>query len=158
MVFATINPSQGRKAMAEQDFAHHARYVPAYHFFAIPVLVINFVWSLLQLRTLGFSFAGIFGVLLAAALVVLVYYARTFPLAVQDRLIRLEERLRCERLLPADLQPRIGEFSANQLVALRFASDAELPALARKVLDEKLTERKAIKQLIKNWKPDYQRA
>jgi hypothetical protein len=144
--------------MDEQDFAHHGRYVPLFHFFVIPVMVANFVWSLLRLRTLGFSFAGIFGVLLAAALVVLVFYARTFPLAVQDRLIRLEERLRCERLLPADLQPRIGEFSADQMVALRFASDAELPALARKVLDEKLTERKAIKRLIKNWKPDYQRA
>jgi hypothetical protein len=96
--------------------------------------------------------------LLAAALVVLVFYARLFPLAVQDRLIRLEERLRSERLLPADLRPRIGEFSADQLVALRFASDVELPVLARKVLDEKLTDRKAIKKLIKNWKPDYQRA
>jgi hypothetical protein len=144
--------------MPEQDFAHHTRVVPVYHFFAIPVMVINFVWSLFRLRTLGFSFAGIFGVLLAAALVVLVFYARLFPLAVQDRLIRLEERLRCERLLPADLRPRIGEFSADQLVALRFACDAELPLLARKVLDEKLTERKAIKKLIKNWKPDYQRA
>jgi len=144
--------------MPEQNLGNHTRVVPVYHFFAIPVMVINFVWSLFRLRTLGFSFAGIFGVLLAAALVVLVFYARLFPLAVQDRLIRLEERLRCERLLPADLQTRIGEFSADQLVALRFASDAELPALARKVLDEKLTERKAIKRLIKNWKPDYQRA
>ena len=144
--------------MAEQNLWNHTRVVPVYHFFAIPVMVINFVWSLFRLRTLGFSFAGVFGVLLAAALVVLVFYARLFPLAVQDRLIRLEERLRCERLLPADLRPRIGEFSADQLVALRFASDAELPALARKVLDEKLTERKAIKRLIKNWKPDYQRA
>jgi hypothetical protein len=144
--------------MPEQDFTHHTRVVPVYHFFAIPVMVINFVWSLFRLRTLGFSFAGVFGVLLAAALVVLVFYARLFPLAVQDRLIRLEERLRCERLLPADLRPRIGEFSADQLVALRFACDAELPLLARKVLDEKLTERKAIKKLIKNWKPDYQRA
>lgn len=143
--------------MAEQSFAHHARYVPLFHFFVIPVMVTNFVWSLFRLRTLGFSFAGIFGVLFAAALVVLVFYARLFPLAVQDRLIRLEERLRCERLLPADLQARIGEFSADQLVALRFASDAELPALARRVLDEKLAERRAIKRLVKNWKPDHQR-
>jgi hypothetical protein len=144
--------------MPEQNFARHGRYVPLFHFFVIPVMVINFIRSLVRLWTLGGSFEGIFGVLLAAALVVLVFYARVFPLAVQDRLIRLEERLRCERLLPADLQARIGEFSANQMVALRFASDAELPALARRVLDEKLTERKAIKRLIKNWKPDYQRA
>jgi hypothetical protein len=79
-------------------------------------------------------------------------------LAVQDRVIRLEERLRYERMLPADLQARCRELTINQIVALRFACDAELPTLARKVLDEKLTERKAIKQLIKTWKPDYQRA
>jgi hypothetical protein len=77
---------------------------------------------------------------------------------VQDRLIRLEERLRYERTLPADMKPRIGEFTVEQLVSLRFASDAELPALARKVLDEKMTERKAIKQMVKSWKPDFLRA
>jgi hypothetical protein len=144
--------------MAEQNFANHAKFVPLFHFFAMPVFVLNFAWSLYRLKTLGISFEGIFGVLMAAALVVLFFSARLFALAVQDRVIRLEERLRFARLLPADLQPRIGEFTIGQIVSLRFASDAELPALARKVLDEKLTERKAIKQLIKNWKPDYQRA
>ena len=144
--------------MSEQNFANHARFVPPFHFLAVPVFLIIFGWSLYRLKTLGFTFEGVFGVLLAAALVVLVFSARLFALAVQDRVIRLEERLRCEQLLPADLQPRIGEFTAGQLIALRFASDAELPALARKVLNEKLMERKAIKQLIKNWKPDYQRA
>ena len=89
---------------------------------------------------------------------ILVFSARLFALAVQDRVIRLEERLRYTQVLPADLQARSTEFSIGQIVSLRFASDAELPALARKVLDEKLTERKAIKQLIKSWKPDYQRA
>jgi hypothetical protein len=77
---------------------------------------------------------------------------------VQDRVIRLEERLRYERVLPADLKARSGELNIGQIVSLRFASDAELPALAKKVLDEKLTERKAIKQLVKSWKPDYLRA
>jgi uncharacterized protein DUF6526 len=144
--------------MAEQNFANHTRIVPIFHFFAIPVFVINFGWSLYQFWKLGLSFAGVFGVLLAAALVVLVFEARLFALAVQDRVIRLEEQLRFARLLPADLQPRISEFTAGQMVALRFASDAELPALARKVLDEKLTERKAIKQKIKNWRADYLRA
>ena len=144
--------------MTEQNFQNHTKFVPAFHLFAVPVLVINFGWSLYRLRTLGFSFAGIFGVLLAAALVVLVFAARLFALAVQDRVIRLEERLRYERVLPADLQARSGEFEIGQIVSLRFASDAELPGLARKVLDEKLTERKAIKQLIKSWRPDYQRA
>ena len=144
--------------MTEQNFQNHGKFVPVFHFFAVPVFVVNLVWSFFRLRTLGFSFAGIFGVLLAAALVVLVFAGRLFALAVQDRVIRLEERLRYERVLPADLQARSGEFEIGQIVSLRFASDAELPALARKVLDEKLTERKAIKQLIKCWRPDYQRA
>jgi hypothetical protein len=144
--------------MPEQNIANHTKVVPVFHFFAIPVFIINFGWSLFRLKALEFSFAGVFGVILAAALVVLVFEARLFALAVQDRLIRLEEWLRYERVLPADLQARIGELTIGQIVSLRFASDAELPALARKVLDEKLVQRKAIKLLIKNWKPDYLRA
>ena len=144
--------------MEEQNLGNHAKYVPVFHFFAVPVLVANFIWSLVRLRNLEFSFAGIFGVILAAALVVLVFEARLFALAVQDRVIRLEERLRYTQVLPADLQARTGELTTGQIVALRFASDAELPALMRKVLDEKLVQRKAIKQLIKTWRPDYQRA
>lgn len=144
--------------MREQNFENHVKIDPPYHFFAIPVFGINLVWSLYRLWKLGLSFVGIFGVIFAAAMVVLLFKARLFALAVQDRVIRLEERLRYERLLPADLKARIEEFTIAQLVSLRFASDAELPALARKVLDEKMTERKAIKALIKNWKPDYQRA
>jgi len=144
--------------MTEQTFENHGRVIPSFHFFAVPVFLINFLWSLYRLWKLGISFQGIFGVLLAAAFVVLVFRARLFALAVQDRVIRLEERLRYERVLPADLQARSADFTIEQIVSLRFASEAELPALARKVLDEKLTKRKAIKQLIKNWKPDYLRA
>ena len=144
--------------MEEQNLANHGRIVPVFHLFVVPVFVANFIWSLFRLGNLGISFTGIFGVLLAAALVVLVFEARLFALAVQDRVIRLEERLRYERVLPADLQARCGELTIHQIVALRFASDAELPALTRKVLDEKLQKRKAIKRLVKNWRPDYQRA
>jgi len=144
--------------MGKQSFENHGKYVPSYHFFALPVFMVNFVWSLVRLWKLGISFEGIFGVILAAAFVVLAFRARVFALAVQDRVIRLEERLRYERMLPADLQGKCGELTIDQIVALRFACDAELPALARKVLDEKLMERKTIKQLIKTWRPDYQRA
>jgi len=144
--------------MDKQSFENHGKYVPSYHFFALPVFMVNFVWSLVRLWKLGISFEGIFGVILAAAFVVLAFRARVFALAVKDRVIRLEERLRYERVLPADLQGKCGELTIDQIVALRFACDAELPALARKVLDEKLMERKAIKQLIKTWRPDYQRA
>jgi hypothetical protein len=156
--FAKIERQKGGKAMDEQKLENHVRFVPSYHFFAVPVFLINFLWSLYRLWKLGISFEGIFGVILAAAFLVLVLRARLFALAVQDRVIRLEERLRYERVLPADLQARCGELAIGQIVSLRFASDAELPALARKVLDEKVTERKAIKQLVKNWKPDYLRA
>jgi uncharacterized membrane protein YciS (DUF1049 family) len=149
--------------MAEQNFANHGRYVPLYHFFVMPILLINAGVQLYRLFayrlvTPLFALLGIFGVLFAAALFLAALYGRLFALAVQDRVIRLEEQLRCARLLPADLQPRIGEFTAGQMVALRFACDAELPALARKVLEEKLTERKAIKQQIKSWRADYLRA
>jgi uncharacterized membrane protein YciS (DUF1049 family) len=144
--------------MVEQNFENHGRFVPAFHFFVIPMAAINFGWQIHRWRAREFTLDGLESILLAAALLIGFFYARIFALKVQDRIIRLEERLRCQQLLPADLQPRIAEFTAGQLVALRFASDAELPVLARKVLDEKLTERKAIKQLIKNWKPDYLRA
>jgi uncharacterized membrane protein YciS (DUF1049 family) len=144
--------------MAEQNFENHGKFVPAFHFFVIPMVAINLGWQVYRWKRSEFTVGGFESILLAAALLLGFFYARLFALRVQDRVIRLEEQLRCQRLLPADLQPRIAEFSAGQLIALRFASDAELPALARKVLDEKLTERKAIKQLIKNWKPDYLRA
>ena len=144
--------------MAEQTFANHTKFFPLFHFFVLPVLLVNLGRSVYWLWKTDLTFASVFGVLTALALIGGFLSARIFALTVQDRVIRLEERLRYARLLPADLQPRIEEFTVAQLVSLRFASDAELPALARKVLDEKLSERKAIKQLVKNWKPDYLRA
>ena len=95
---------------------------------------------------------------LAIAFLLAALYARMFALTVQDRVIRLEMQLRLQKLLPADLQQRIPEFAVAQLIALRFASDRELPDLARKVLDEKLRDRKAIKKLVKEWQPDLLRA
>ena len=144
--------------MSEQSFKNHGRTDPPFHFFAIPVFAINLLWSLYRLWKLGFTFQGVFGVIFAAALVVLVFKARLYALAVQDRVIRLEERLRYERVLPEELRWRADELTIDQFVSLRFASDEELPQLMRKVLDEKLTKRKAIKALIKNWRPDYLRA
>jgi len=141
--------------MSEQNIKNHVKLVPPFHFFVLPILAINFVWSLFRLRL---TFAGLFGVLFALSLMLLALNARLFALKVQDRLIRLEERLRYERVLPEELRWRADELTVDQFVSLRFASDEELPALMRKVLDDKLTERKAIKQLIKNWRPDYLRA
>jgi hypothetical protein len=125
--------------------------------FVIPVFMINFVWRLIQLRY-GITIASIMNVLLAAAFIVLVLYARLFSLTVQDRVIRLEMRLRLERALSPDLRSRIAEFTVPQLVSLRFASDQELPLLAQQVLDEKLNDRKTIKRRIKDWQADFLRA
>jgi hypothetical protein len=144
--------------MAEQNFGNHTRWVAAYHGFVFPVLGLNFVWSIFRWGKLGFMADGFVQILTAAALFLLAAYARIFALTVQNRVIRSEERLRYERILPEDLKARCGEFSTGQMIALRFASDAELPGLARKVLDEKLKTGKQIKQLIQNWRPDYLRA
>jgi Family of unknown function (DUF6526) len=151
--------------MNEQNFSNHTKFVPMFHFFLLPALLLNLIWAVRwffppQVNTMfGFQvFMGhLVNLMVAIALIVMAFLARTFALGVQDRVIRLEERIRYERLLPEDLKPRIGEFTINQLVALRFACDAELPALARKVLDAKISERKAIKQMVQNWRPDYQR-
>ena len=152
--------------MNEQNFSNHGKIVPMFHYFVIPVLIANVIWSIVSAsRILGHSAATsasllatvAFSILVSIALLLLAFLARLFALGVQDRVIRLEERMRYERLLPHDLSPRIGEFTINQLVSLRFASDAELPALARKVLDGKMNERKVIKQMVQNWRADYQR-
>jgi len=144
--------------MAEQNLANHVRWVPGYHFFVIPALGLNFGWSIYRWKPAGYSLDAFISVLTAAALVLLMVYARTFALAVQNRVIRLEERMRLEKLVPEDLQPRIGEFTCDQLVAMRFACDAELPALARKVLTGNIQTGKAIKQMVENWRADYLRA
>ena len=144
--------------MTGQNFSNHAKFVPAFHYFALPVLTLNFGWSIYRWRHANFSLDGLVSVLTASAILVSLFLARIFALRVQDRVIRLEERLRFTQILPPDLQLRIQEFTPGQLVGLRFAGDAELPALARKVLDEKITSVRAIKQMIQNWRPDYLRA
>jgi hypothetical protein len=143
-----------RNERRPQTLANHKKFVPVFHGFAFGVLLLQLVWSSWQLvRAPGLGTA--LGVLLALALLVLFLAMRVFALGVQDRVIRLEERLRLERLLPADLRPRVGELDTGDLVALRFASDAELPELVRAVLDGRLRGRDAIKRAIRDWRPDY---
>ncbi len=140
-----------------QNFANHVRIVPGFHYLTFGIFFLNLIWSIVRLVR-HFSGESIDSFLLAVAFILLFFYARIFALTVQDRVIRLEMRLRLAQLLPADLRSRVEEFTVAQLVALRFASDEELPELARRVLDEKLTDRKTIKRLIKRWRPDYLRA
>jgi hypothetical protein len=142
---------------ASQDLRSHARYVPLFHFVAGPILLANFVYSVvLVFREM--SWDNIDGVLVGFALLILFFTARAFATTVQDRVIRLEEQLRFERLFPDDLRMRIPEFTRTQYVALRFASDAELPLLARTVLDQRITDKGAIKQMVKDWRADHLRA
>jgi hypothetical protein len=145
-------------AEKKQNLQNHVRVVPAYHMFVFPVLFVNIGWAIYRVVKFPISFPTVFGVFLSVALLLLALYARLFALSVQDRIIRLEMRLRLAEILPPDLRPRIPEFTVAQLVSMRFACDAELPALARKVLDDKMSDRKSIKQLVKDWQGDYLRA
>ncbi|MGH9576839.1 MAG: DUF6526 family protein [Terriglobales bacterium] len=138
-----------------QSFENHVRHVPLNSVAGL-ILAVNILWSLYRLVRF-FSGESIVAFLLALALGIIWANARRFPLTVQDRLIRLEMMLRLERVLPADLRARIGEFSLSQLLALRFASEGELPELARKVLADNISDRTAIKRMIRTWNPDYLR-
>jgi len=140
-----------------QSFKNHARLVPGFHFVTLPLILVNLIWSIVSLvRHPG---AGeVQGLIVAVALMLLALFARQFAVTVQDRVIRDEMRQRIKEICPPDLAARIREFAPGQLVALRFAGDAELAALARKVLDEKLEDRKAIKGMIKDWQADTLRA
>jgi hypothetical protein len=139
--------------MAEpQSFKNHAMFDPLFHFFLAPVGIILLILSIYDLvrdpsRTTGIH------VLVILWLFLLVFKTRVYSIKVQDRIIRLEERLRLAAILPVALQPRISELSIDQLIGLRFASDAELPGLVEKTLGGNWN-RKQIKAAILNWKPD----
>ena len=143
-----------------QSYATHRKFVPLYHFFAALVLLVNLVWAIWKLgRTLmsdlvPVTFDAVLAVLVAAALIVVWFYARLFPIAVQDRVIRQEMQLRLARILPDDLSGRAGELSRNQLIGLRFAGDGELSDLMREVLDGGIDDREQIKKKIKDWQAD----
>lgn len=138
-----------------QSFAHHVRFDPPFHFFLVPVALINLIVAIVYVvRFPGASSAWILVLSLAAVIAVL--KIRLNALRVQDRLIRLEERLRLMTVLPEPLRSRIGELSVNQFIGLRFASDAELPGLVNRALNEKL-DRTAIKKAVVNWRADLWR-
>ena len=141
---------------APQTFVNHAKVVPAYHYFTFGLIAVYFFYRLYLLVT-GPSLASGMGVVAAGALLMVFFWARVFALRVQDRVIRLEMHLRVLNLVP-ELSPRFGELNVDQLCAMRFASDAELPELARKVLAEKLGDRTAIKKMVREWLPDQLRA
>ena len=138
-----------------QNYANHVKWVPLFHYVVMPLLLVNLVLALVGLLD-GIALETLNRTGVAVAMVLAALFARVFALKAQDRVIRLEERLRMERLLPDDLKPRIDDVTTAQCVALRFAGDDELPDLTRRALDEK-ADQKTIKQAIRNWRADYQR-
>jgi len=139
-----------------QNYANHRRFVPLYHFVLFGILVVNLLWCVLGAAR-AFSLASAWGVVMALALLVMFFYMRLFPLTVQDRVIRLEMRLRLKEILPGELRGRIGELTPSQLIGLRFASDAELPELVREVLTNDIGEREVIKRKVRDWQADHLR-
>jgi hypothetical protein len=135
-----------------QSLKSHTMWDPLFHFFLAPVGLILLILSIVDVVR-NPSWMTAVHVLVIVWLFALVFKTRTYSLKVQDRLIRLEERLRLAALLPPTLQPRIGELSVDQLIGLRFACDAELPGLVEKTLGGNWT-RKQIKEAIATWRPD----
>ena len=138
-----------------QTLQNHTKFDPPFHFFLAPVGLAILIGSIVELvRNLSWMSAA--HVVVAIWAIVAVFKIRIYALKVQDRVIRLEETLRMEKLLPEALKSRIYELTEPQFIALRFASDSELPGLVEKTLKDHLAP-KAIKQAIQNWRPDYWR-
>lgn len=143
-------------AKQAQTYASHRRYIPAFHFFVLPVLLGNIIVAIVRLVRAP-ALSTTWALLVALAIGIGIVYARYMPLRAQDRVIRLEERNRLERLLPADLRGRIGELTPSQLIALRFAPDDEVADLVRRSLSGELKGSGEIKRAIRNWRGDYLR-
>lgn len=138
-----------------QTYANHVKWDPPFHFFLVPVAVAQVIVALVHL----FRFPSVGSgwlLVLSVAFLMTIGRMRAYGTGVQDRVIRLEERLRLSQVLQEPLSSRIGELSDKQLVGLRFASDGELPALMQRALDEKLSPAD-IKKSVTSWRPDYSR-
>jgi hypothetical protein len=136
-----------------QILENHTRFDPVFHFFLVPLSAATFVaaaWHAVRHPDFGSIWLAVGSLLFVFA----VFRIRVYSLKVQDRVIRLEERLRLAALLPESQRAGIGDLTEGQLIALRFASDAELPALAAKALQEHLAP-KDIKKSIRSWRADY---
>lgn len=137
---------------APQSFKNHARYDPLYHFFLYAIYVLNLVYAGFHLYRQPSLSSGWY-LVLSVAVIVPILRLRQYPLKVQDRIIRLEERLRLEALASPEWHPQINRLSEDQLIGLRFAPDDEVVALAKQALDHHLTRRQ-IEERINNWRPD----
>jgi len=143
-------------ARPPQTYANHTRFHPLFHFFAFPILALNFLFAGYVVFRHPVPLA-IWNLFVAAALMVTCLLARYYGLRNQDRIIRLEERVRLSTCLPDDLRGRIRELSTADLIALRFYGDDDVADAVRGVLAGDLKGKKAIKENVKSWRPDYHR-
>ena len=143
-------------AAATQDYKSHRQYVPLFHFFVVPILLVNLGVEISRLfqNQSGYQ---IWAVVVAVALAALPFAARGMAVKAQDRIIRLEERQRLSSLLPAEDHAKINELTPSQLVALRFASDEEAPDLAKRTMTGEFKSQNDIKKAVKNWRADVHR-
>jgi hypothetical protein len=142
-------------AQQAQSLKNHAKFDPSFHFFLAPVALVILIATIVQMvRQPGWYSAA--HILVALWALVAVFKIRVYALKVQDRVIRLEERVRLKELAPASLQGRIGDLTEDQLIGLRFASDGEVADLAQRALAGNWN-RKQVKEAIKNWRPDHWR-
>jgi Family of unknown function (DUF6526) len=140
-------------AATTQNYQSHRKFVPLFHYVALPILLVNvLVAAYGVVRAPGLP--AIWGLLMGVALFLGALFARVFALAAQDRVIRLEERMRMRELLPEPLRARIPEITREQIIGLRFASDEELPALVAQVLQGNIQKRDDIKKMVKTWRAD----
>ena len=137
---------------APQSFKNHARFDPPFHFFLAIVVLANFIIAIIHLVRIP-NFTSIWFLVLSFAALLAVLKFRQYPMKVQDRVIRLEERLRLQALAPTEWHTQIFKLTEDQLIGLRFASDAEVVELAKLALEQNLN-RKQIKERIKDWRPD----
>ena len=138
-----------------QSLANHVRYDPMYHFVLVPVFAINIIVAIINLVR-SFTLMNGWLLLMALALAMVLVKMRNYANKVQDRVIRMEERVRLGALLPEPLRSRIGELTDSQIVGLRFAADQEVAGLVKRALDEKL-DRQQIKEAVTKWRADYSR-
>ncbi len=140
-----------------QNLANHGKFDPPFHFVLMPVLLVTLILTIVHLvRHYDGGVTPWILFLLAVAVTLAGFKARIYALKVQDRLIRLEERLRLASLCGDPLRSRIGDLTESQLIALRFASDAEVSGLVEKALSQNLSN-KDIKKAVVTWRPDYYR-
>jgi low affinity Fe/Cu permease len=143
-------------ATRTQSFASHRRWSVLFHFIGFPILFINVIVAIVVAARAP-SLLAAWNVVVAIALVITIFLARSFALTVQNRVIRLEERIRLERCLPEELRARIHEIRTEHLIGLRFCSDEELPDMIRAILAGEVRNRKDIKRRVRTWRPDWLR-